>query len=60
MAINKDWHLAHPMPKNATLDERLHWHLAHAAECGCREMPLSIRKELEARGLVTPTPRSLR
>lgn len=60
MALNREWHLAHPMPRKATPEERLHWHLAHAANCSCRDMPLSIRKELEARGLVTPTPRSLK
>lgn len=60
MKINRDWHAEHPMPKNATIEQRLHWHLAHSANCACREMPLSIRKELEARGWVTPTVRSLR
>ena len=60
MAINREWHLANRMPPKATLDERINWHLAHAANCGCREMPASIRKEIEARGLVVPTPRSLK
>lgn len=60
MKLNREWHLAHVMPRNATLEERLNWHLAHAANCACREMPPSIRKELEARGLVVPTLRSLK
>jgi len=60
MAINREWHLAHPMPPQATLDERINWHLAHAANCGCRKMPENLRKEAEARGLVVPTPRSLK
>lgn len=60
MKLNREWHLEHKMPRNATLEERLHWHLAHAANCECREMPPSIRKELEARGLVVPTLRSLK
>jgi hypothetical protein len=60
MKLNREWHLAHVMPRNATLEERLSWHLAHAANCACREMPPSIRKELEARGLVVPTLRSLK
>jgi hypothetical protein len=60
MKINKSWHEAHRMPKNPTLEERLEWHLSHALNCGCREMPAAIRKELEARGLLDPTPRSLR
>ncbi|WP_395813600.1 hypothetical protein [Devosia sp.] len=60
MALNREWHLLHRLPGTAKLEERLDWHLAHAANCGCREMPESIRKELEARGLVAVTPRSLR
>lgn len=59
MKLNRNWHLAHRLPRNATLQERLDWHVQHAANCACREMPPSIRKELEARGLITPTPRSL-
>ena len=60
MPINREWHQTHRMPRNAKLEERLDWHLAHAANCGCREMPPTIRRELENRGLVQPTPESLR
>lgn len=60
MKINKEWHEAHRMPRNATLEQRLDWHVNHAANCNCREMPPSIRAELEARGLITPSPQSLR
>ena len=56
MAINKDWHLSHPMPPKPTLDDRIAWHIAHAANCDCRrDLPESIRKAIEARGLVVPT-----
>jgi hypothetical protein len=58
--INKSWHLKHPMPKNATHEQRLEWHLAHSLNCACREMPDDIRRELEARGLIGPSPRSLK
>ena len=58
--INKAWHEAHKLPRNATLEERLEWHLEHAAHCDCREMPDKLRSELEARGLVGPTVRSLK
>jgi hypothetical protein len=47
--INKEWHLKHPMPKNPTLDQRVQWHLEHARECHCREMPESVLKELKKR-----------
>lgn len=60
MAINKHWHEAHKMPKNPTLEQRLEWHVKHAANCSCRAMPESIRRELEDRGLLEPTPLSLR
>lgn len=49
MKINKAWHLAHPMPKNATLDQRVEWHIAHRKACRCRELPESIVKELRRR-----------
>lgn len=58
--INAEWHQLHKMPKNATLEQRLEWHLEHAVNCGCREMPETIRREAEARGLVGPSVRSLR
>lgn len=47
--INREWHAAHPMSKHPSLDERIAWHLAHAENCGCREIPSKIREELERR-----------
>jgi hypothetical protein len=58
--MNRDWHLTHLMPPAATLDQRINWHLAHAANCGCRDIPESLRLEIEARGLVIPKPRSVK
>jgi hypothetical protein len=58
--INREWHLAHRMPRNATLEQRLEWHIMHASNCSCREMPERIRREAAARGLVAPTQRSLK
>jgi alpha-amylase/alpha-mannosidase (GH57 family) len=49
MKINKEWHLHNPMPKNPSLEERIHWHLSHAKACKCREMPESIAKEIRKR-----------
>ncbi|WP_332693391.1 hypothetical protein [Devosia sp.] len=60
MAINREWHATHKLPRNAKLDERLNWHVMHAANCDCREIPASIKRELEARGLSVPSPRSLK
>lgn len=49
MKLNAGWHKAHPMPKNATLDQRVRWHVAHAAACACREMPATVMAELRRR-----------
>jgi hypothetical protein len=60
MKINKAWHLAHKMPRDATLEQRIDWHMMHAANCGCREMPKTIKWAIEARGWAVPTQRSLK
>lgn len=45
--INKEWHLANRMPANASLKQRIDWHIAHAKNCGCRPMPDKIKQEIE-------------
>ena len=52
--MNAEWHKTHPLPEDAKLEERLEWHQAHAEQCHCREMPDSIRGELEYRGIALP------
>jgi hypothetical protein len=54
MKINKEWHLAHRMPPNASLDQRIEWHMEHAKHCQCREMPLKLKEELKKRGMKVP------
>lgn len=54
--MNRAWHEAHPMPKKATLDERVAWHVEHARECACREIPASIKAELARRGIEASKP----
>ena len=49
MKLNKEWHLKNRMPKNPTLDERIQWHIEHSKNCSCREMPESIKTEIEKR-----------
>jgi hypothetical protein len=51
--INKEWHLANKMPKNPTEEERLAWHIAHAQNCACREMPPALAKRV-AEALSSP------
>jgi len=55
--INATWHRGHPMPRNATLDQRVRWHLAHVRACGCREIPATVRAELKKRGIAVPARR---
>lgn len=44
MMINKAWHNANPLPNNATTQQRIEWHEAHAHHCGCRSIPESLKK----------------
>jgi hypothetical protein len=50
--LNKDWHHEHRMPANATIEQRLKWHLEHAMNCGCRPIPIKVTEEMEKRGIV--------
>jgi hypothetical protein len=47
MALNKAWHQENRMPPKATRAQRIQWHVAHAKNCSCREIPDSIRPEVE-------------
>jgi hypothetical protein len=35
------------MPQKATCEQRIKWHAAHTAACGCRAVPDSIRADVE-------------
>ena len=55
MKINKEWHLAHKMPKNATTEERIQWHLAHHKACGCHPaFPVKLVEEMKKRNIPVP------
>ncbi|MBK7438626.1 MAG: hypothetical protein IPI77_18180 [Saprospiraceae bacterium] len=47
--LNKEWHQAHVMPKNASLDQRIEWHLQHRQHCGCRDIPEKLKKYNEGK-----------
>ena len=47
--LNKEWHLAHRMPKNATIEERIEWHLEHSKNCACRPIPDKLKAEIKKR-----------
>ena len=46
--LNREWHLANPMPKNPTREQRYTWHLEHEQACACREISDKLRQEIEA------------
>ena len=53
--LNKDWHLAHRMPKNATIAQRIAWHLEHQANCSCRDIPEKLKQEIAKGHYSTPS-----
>lgn len=52
--INREWHEANRMPKNATDEERIAWHLAHAKHCDCREIPDGVLALFKKHGIAPP------
>jgi len=46
MAINKEWHMKHKMPKNPTFEERAKWHIEHSKNCDCRPIPEKLLDEI--------------
>jgi hypothetical protein len=49
MKINAAWHRKNVMPKNASTEQRIKWHLAHQKNCSCRPIPASLEKEIQKR-----------
>jgi hypothetical protein len=45
--LNKEWHRLNRMPPAATREQRIKWHVAHVRACGCRELPDSIKSDVE-------------
>jgi len=54
MNINKEWHEAHPMPKNPSVEERIEWHIAHFKNCACRDIPPKLKVEIKKRNIKIP------
>jgi hypothetical protein len=46
MKTNKDWHEKHKMPKNATFEQRVAWHLEHVKNCACRPIPKKLAEAM--------------
>lgn len=47
--MNKQWHQAHPMPRNPKPEQRIEWHMEHAKKCACRDIPPKLKVEIEKR-----------
>ncbi len=50
--LNAEWHKAHRMPKNATFDQRVEWHITHTQHCACRTPTGAVLDELKKRGII--------
>jgi len=48
MTLNREWHLKNKMPKNATVEQRIRWHLEHQKNCSCRPISKKLAKEINA------------
>lgn len=46
------------MPKNATLEQRIEWHIAHAKNCGCRKIEGKLAEAMKKRGMTIPVYKS--
>jgi hypothetical protein len=51
MKTNREWHEKNRMPKNATTDQRIAWHLEHRKHCSCRPIPEKLIAEMVKRGI---------
>ena len=55
--INREWHEQNRIPKNATLEQRVSWHLKHSKRCACRPIPPSVREAMAQQEKQPPTNR---
>ncbi|HRI22439.1 MAG TPA: hypothetical protein PLA68_15865 [Panacibacter sp.] len=52
MKLNKEWHMAHAMPKNPSIEQRIQWHLEHLKNCNCRnDIPEKLKAEMRKRNI---------
>jgi hypothetical protein len=54
-SINRLWHEQNRMPKNPRPEQRVVWHLAHAANCDCRPIPKGVAQLIVESGKRLPT-----
>jgi hypothetical protein len=53
--MNRVWHEAHPMPRSATTEQRISWHMDHAKNCGCRPIPAGVLALMEEQKITLGT-----
>jgi hypothetical protein len=46
--MNAGWHRQHPMPRHASVEQRMAWHLQHQEHCRCRPFPPKLLQKLGA------------
>jgi hypothetical protein len=51
MKTDKAWHEKNRMPKNATFEKRVKWHLEHQKNCECRPIPDKLKQQMKERGI---------
>jgi hypothetical protein len=49
--LNIEWHQAHRMAQNASLEQGIAWHLEHSKNCSCRPIPERLEGELKKHGI---------
>lgn len=49
--INKEWHENNKMPKNASDEQRIKWHIEHEKYCSCMPIPAGVRKLMAGKGI---------
>ncbi|MBI4220329.1 MAG: CBS domain-containing protein [Chloroflexi bacterium] len=49
MAINASWHRNNRMPRDASLDQRVRWHIDHTSHCACVPIPATVLEEIGRR-----------
>lgn len=50
--INKEWHLENKMPKNASFEQRVRWHMEYNKNCLCHPgFPKKMKEEMEKKKL---------
>ena len=52
MKLRIEWYSVHWMPVNATLQQRIAWHIEHQKNCNCRPIPKKILLEIKLNNLL--------